>query len=183
MLVHQDVEDVCGTTYRIIRLAEAGLHVYSIEVPSAPLSPKNHTPSSQDVAPLATPDHQGDHGQGEENGDEDEDGQRVVGRVHPDHLLHGAVGEKVLVYADDVALYQRVGPVAVDIEGLCFRAEGEEMVLTDEVCEVAPVLRIYVSHVLFEGLPADLHLPLQTGLVAGLAGSRGSGLHVEAVGG
>lgn len=87
---------------------------------------------SQVVTPLTTPDHQGDHGQGEEHGDEDEDGERVVRRVRPQHLLHGAVGEEVLVYADDVALHQGVGPVAVDILGLFLRAEGEDVVLTGE---------------------------------------------------
>lgn len=38
----------------------------------------------------------------------------------------------MLVYADDVALYQRVGPVAVDIYGLLLRAVGEDVVLTGE---------------------------------------------------
>lgn len=38
----------------------------------------------------------------------------------------------MLVYADNVALYQRVGPVAVDDAGLCLCAEGEEVVLTEE---------------------------------------------------
>lgn len=37
----------------------------------------------------------------------------------------------MLVYADDVALHQRVGPVAVeDVVCLCLCAEGEEVVLT-----------------------------------------------------
>lgn len=86
----------------------------------------------QDVAPLAAPDHQSNHGQREENGDDDEDGQRVVRRVDPYHLLHGAVGEEVLVYADEVALRQRVGPVAVRDEGLGLSAEGEVVVLPGE---------------------------------------------------
>lgn len=84
----------------------------------------------QEIAPLAAPDHQSDHGQGEENGNEDERGERVVRRVEPHHLLYGAVGEKVLVYADDVALYQRVGPVAVDDLGPVLGAEGEVVVLS-----------------------------------------------------
>lgn len=42
-------------------------------------------------------------------------------------MLNGAVGEKVLVYADDVALYQRVWPVAVHKLGLCLCAECEEV--------------------------------------------------------
>lgn len=88
--------------------------------------------SGQDIAPLAAPDHQGDHGQGEENRDEDEDGECIVGRVHKHHLSVGAVGEKVLVYANDVALHQWVGPVAVHEAGLCFCAQSEEVVLTED---------------------------------------------------
>lgn len=88
--------------------------------------------SGQDVAPLAAPDHEGDHGQGEEDRDEDEHGERVVGRVHEHHLLVGAVGEEVLVYADDVALHQRVGPVAVHQAGLGLRAQREEVVLAGD---------------------------------------------------
>lgn len=88
--------------------------------------------SGQDVAPLAAPDHEGDHGQGEENRDEDEDGERVVGRVHKHHLSVGAVGEKVLVDADDVALHQWVGPVAVHEPGLIFCALREEVVLAED---------------------------------------------------
>lgn len=38
----------------------------------------------------------------------------------------------MLVYVDDVALHQRVGPVAVDVVGLCLCAEGEVVVLTRE---------------------------------------------------
>lgn len=38
----------------------------------------------------------------------------------------------MLVYADDVALHQRIGPVAADEGGLCLRALGEEVVLTGE---------------------------------------------------
>lgn len=38
----------------------------------------------------------------------------------------------MLVYADDVALYQWVGPVAADVMGLCLCAEGEDVVLTVE---------------------------------------------------
>lgn len=86
----------------------------------------------QDVTPLATPDHQGDHGQREKNGDEDEDGQHVVRRVHQHLVVDGAVGEKVLVYADDVALYQRVGPIAVHPLRLFLCAQREEVVLTGE---------------------------------------------------
>lgn len=96
--------------------------------PSSSSSPS----SGQDVAPLAAPDHQGDHGQGEEDRDQDEDGERVVGRVHVHHLPVGALGEKVLVYADDVALHQRVGPVAVHQAGLGLRAQGEEVVLSGD---------------------------------------------------
>lgn len=88
--------------------------------------------SGQDIAPLAAPDHEGDHGQGEENRDEDEDGERIVGRVHKHHLSVGAVGEKVLVYADDVALHQWVGPVAVKEAGLGLCAQGEEVVLAED---------------------------------------------------
>lgn len=87
--------------------------------------------SGQDVAPLAAPDHEGDHGQGEENRDEDENGERIVGRVHKHHLSVGAVREKVLVYADDVALHQWIGPVAVHKAGLCLGAQCEEVVLAE----------------------------------------------------
>ncbi len=38
----------------------------------------------------------------------------------------------MLVYADDVSLHQRIGPVAVDDVGLCLCAECEEVVLTGE---------------------------------------------------
>lgn len=38
----------------------------------------------------------------------------------------------MLVYADDVALHQGIGPVAVDILGLILCTEGEEVVLTEE---------------------------------------------------
>ncbi|TNN57594.1 hypothetical protein EYF80_032196 [Liparis tanakae] len=64
----------------------------SIDVRTPPGSTFVHLPLllSQNITPLAAPDHQGDHGQCEENGDEDEDGQRVFGRVHPHHLVHGA---------------------------------------------------------------------------------------------
>lgn len=88
--------------------------------------------SGQDVTPLAAPDHKGDHGQSEENRDEDEDGERLVGGVHVHHLPVGAVGEKVLVYADDVALHQRVGPVAVHHFGLYLCALSEAVVLTGD---------------------------------------------------
>lgn len=86
----------------------------------------------QDVTPLATPHHHSDHGQREENRDEDEQDERVVGRVLPHNLLYGAVGEEVLVYVDYVSLHQGVGPVAVDDVGLCLCAEGEEVVLAGE---------------------------------------------------
>lgn len=36
------------------------------------------------------------------------------------------------MYADDVALHQRIGPVAVDVLGLWLCAEGEEVVLPEE---------------------------------------------------
>lgn len=88
--------------------------------------------SGQDIAPLAAPDHEGDHGQGEENRDQDEDGERIVGRVHKHHLSVGAVREEALVYADDVSLHQWVGPVAVHEVGLCFCAQGEEVVLAED---------------------------------------------------
>lgn len=55
-----------------------------------------------------------------------------------------------------------------------------------EVCEVAPVLWVYVNHVPLEVLAADLYLPLQNGFIAGiLLGPRRSGLClcVEAVSG
>lgn len=87
---------------------------------------------SQDVTPLAAPDHQGNHGKCEENRDEDEDGNRVIRRVHQHHLLVGAVGEKVLVYADDVALHQGIGPVTVHGMRLIFCAKCEYVVLTEE---------------------------------------------------
>lgn len=89
----------------------------------------------------------------------------------------------MLVYADDVALHQRIGPVAADELRLCLRAVGEEVVLTDEVCEVTPVLWIYVTHVPLEFLSTDLHLPMQTGLIAGFPRPGGRGLYVEAVSG
>lgn len=89
----------------------------------------------------------------------------------------------MLVYADDVALHQWVGPVAVDILGLFLCAACEEVVLPDEMCEVTPVLWIYESHVLLEDFTTKLHLRLQAGLVAGCLGPGGSGLCVETVGG
>lgn len=93
----------------------------------------------QDVIPLATPDNEGDHGQCEENRNEDEDGQRVIWWVHPDLLIIGAVGEKVLVYLDHVALDQRVGPIAVHLPGLLFCAVSELVVFTREEKEKAVV--------------------------------------------
>lgn len=56
-------------------------------------------------------------------------------------------------------------------------------VIPDEVCEVTPVLWIYVTHVPLEDLSANLHLPAQTGLVAGFFRPGGGGLDVQAVGG
>lgn len=88
--------------------------------------------SGQDIAPLAAPNHEGDHSQGEENRDEDEDGECIVGGIHKHHLFVGAVREKVLVYADDVALHQWVGPVAVHEVGLCFCAQSEDVVLAED---------------------------------------------------
>lgn len=38
----------------------------------------------------------------------------------------------MLVYADDVALHQWVGPVAVHEVGLCFCAQSEEVVLAED---------------------------------------------------
>lgn len=38
----------------------------------------------------------------------------------------------MLVYADDVALYQWIGPVTVDHLGFCLCAQGEQVVLTKE---------------------------------------------------
>lgn len=57
------------------------------------------------------------------------------------------------------------------------------MVVPDEMCEVTPILWIYVTHVPLEVLPADLQLPLQTGLIAGFPWLGGSGLYVETVSG
>lgn len=91
----------------------------------------------QNVTPLAAPDNQGDHRQREENRDKDEDGQRVIGWVHPDLLVVGAVGEKVLVYLDHVALDERIGPVAVDLPGLLLRAVSELVVFAGEEKEKA----------------------------------------------
>lgn len=90
---------------------------------------------SQDVAALTAPHHQCNHSQGEEDRDEDEDGECVIWRVHQDHPLQGAVGEEVLVDADDVALHQRVGPVAVDAPGVGLCAQREDVVLTVERAE------------------------------------------------
>lgn len=56
------------------------------------------------------------------------------------------------------------------------------MIVPDEVCEVAPVVWVYVLHVPLEVLPAHLHLPLQARLVAELPGPRCGGLHAECVG-
>lgn len=89
----------------------------------------------------------------------------------------------MLVYADDVALHQWVGPVAVQDLGLFLRAEGEEVVLSDEMCEVTPVLLVYVSHLPLEVLSTHLHLPLQTGLIADLLWLGRSWLYIEAVSG
>lgn len=89
----------------------------------------------------------------------------------------------MLVYADDVALHLRIGPVAVHNLGLCLRAECEEVVLTDKVCEVTPILWLYESHVPLELLSTDFHLPLQTGLIADFSRPGGSVLCGETVGG
>lgn len=186
------VEVVCGGAYRIIWPTETVLCAllccvqYLLGEETGTLNSVHYShlfhrrDLSQDVTPLAAPDHQANHGQGEENGDKDEDGERVIRGIDPHLLLYGAVGKKVLVYADDVALHQRIGPVAVDNVGLGLCAEGEEVVLTDEVCEVAPVLGIYVSHVLLKVLSTDFHLPLQAGLIADFPHS-GSGLCAETV--
>ena len=56
----------------------------------------------------------------------------MVWRFRQYPLLRGAVGEKVFVYADDVALHQRIGPVAVDNARLCLCAVCEDVVLTEE---------------------------------------------------
>lgn len=56
------------------------------------------------------------------------------------------------------------------------------MIVPHEVCEVAPVVRVYVLHVPLEVLPAHLHLPLQARLVAELPSPRCGGLHAERVG-
>lgn len=93
----------------------------------------------QNVIPLAAPDNEGDHGQREENRDEDEDGQHVIWWVHPDLLIIGAVGEKVLVYLDHVALYQRVGPVAVHVPGLLLCTVSELVVFPREEKEKAVI--------------------------------------------
>lgn len=98
-------------------------------------------------------------------------------------MLNGTVGEKVLVYADDVALYQRVRPVAVHDVGLLLRAECEEVVLLNEVCEITPVPWIYLTHVPLEVVSAVLQLPLQAGFIADCPHPGGGGLYAEAVGG
>ena len=54
------------------------------------------------------------------------------------------------------------------------------MIVPDKVCEVTPVLRIYVTHVPLEGLSTDFHIPLQSGLIAGFPRSW-RGLYVETV--
>ncbi len=61
--------------------------------------------------------------------------------------------------------------------------EPLHMVVPDEVCEVTPVLWVYVTHVPLEVLSTDLHLPLQTGLIAGFPRPGGGGLYVETVSG
>lgn len=140
----QQVEVVCSATYRIIWPTETVLCAllrcvqYLLSEETGTLKSVHYShlfhsrDLSQDVTPLAAPDHQANHGQGEENGDEDEDGEGVVRGIQPHRLVNGAVGKKVLVYVDDVALHQRIGPVAVDDLGLCLCAEGEEVVLTEE---------------------------------------------------
>lgn len=85
----------------------------------------------QDVAPLAAPHHQHHHGQREEDGHEDEEGERVVRRVD-EHVLQAAVGEEVLVDADDEALHRWVRPEAADALGVLLCAGGEDVVLSEE---------------------------------------------------
>lgn len=65
------------------------------------------------------------------------------------------------------------------MSALIYQSSG--MALPDEMCEVTPVLWLYVSHVLFEAFPTDLNLPLQTGLVADSPRQGGSGLYVQTV--
>lgn len=89
-------------------------------------------PLGQDVAALAAPDHQRHHGQREEDGDEDEEGELVVRRVGEHHLLRCAVGEEVSVDADDEALHLRVRPEAADALGVDLRAGGEDVILSEE---------------------------------------------------
>ncbi len=90
-----------------------------------------HQTLGQNVAPLAAPDHQHHHGQREEDGDEDEEHERVVRRVD-EHVLQAAVGEEVLVDADDEVLHRRVRPEAADALGVHLRAEGEDVILSEE---------------------------------------------------
>lgn len=86
----------------------------------------------QDVAPLAAPHHQHHHGQREEDGDEDEEGERVVRRVDEHRVIQAAVGEEVLVDADDEALHRWVRPEAADALGVLLCAGGEDVVLSEE---------------------------------------------------
>lgn len=120
----------------------------------------------QEIAPLTAPHHQHHHGQREEDGDEDEEGERVVRRVDEHRVLQAAVGEEVFVDADDEALHRWVRPEASDALGVHLRAEGEDVILSDEVREVASVFWMNVIHVAAELFSASLHLQQQDGLIA-----------------
>lgn len=101
----------------------------------------------QNVASFTAPDHERHHSQREEHGHEDEQSQRVVRRVHVNHLLHRTVGEEMFVDVDDEMFYHRIGPEASDAARVYLGAVREDVVLAYEVCEVASVLRLNVIHV------------------------------------